>query len=65
VVSATVVDGGGGGGSVGTKTSPTVGRKSWEEVYSVSAPGAGALSCGVGDWGGGWSGWWQGWVLIF
>ena len=56
MVSATVVDGGGGGGSVGTcdkvrklmrggiitKTSPTVGRKSWEEVYSVSAPGAGA-----------------------
>ena len=55
VVSATVVVGGGGGGSVGTcnrvrqlrrgettKTSPTVGRKSCEEVYSVSAPGAGA-----------------------
>ena len=53
VVSATVVVG--GGGSVGTcntvsdlrrgettKTSPTVGRKSCEEVYSVSAPGAGA-----------------------
>ena len=55
VVSATVVVGGGGGGSVGTcnrvrqlrrgeatKTSPTVGRKSCEEVYSVSALGAGA-----------------------
>ena len=53
MVSATVVVG--GGGSVGTcnkvrklgrggitKTSPTVGRKSCEEVYSVSAPGAGA-----------------------
>jgi len=40
VVSATVVVG--GGGSVGTKTSPTVGRKSCEEVYSESAPGAGA-----------------------
>jgi len=48
----------GAGLSVGTETSETVGLKSWEDVYSVSGEGW-ALSCGVGERGGGWRGWWQ------